>query len=109
MADASIGRLELAVLLSVARLGDDAYGASIRRDLCARLERDYSVGAVYTTLQRLEDKRLLVSRMGEPTPERGGRARRNYRLTAGGREALDHARDTHDALWAGVRLATRSS
>jgi DNA-binding PadR family transcriptional regulator len=98
----SIGRLELAALLSVARLGDDAYGLAIRRDLAERNERDYSVGAVYTTLQRLEDKGLLKSRTGEPTPVRGGRARRHFTLTAAGKRALLDAQRDAEALWAGI-------
>ena len=98
----SIGRLELAALLSVARLGDDAYGLAIRRDLSDRTGRDYSVGAVYTTLQRLEDKGLLKSRSGEPLPVRGGRSRRHFTLTATGKRALHAAQREAAAVWAGV-------
>jgi PadR family transcriptional regulator PadR len=108
MQPATIGRLELAVLLSVARLADGAYGASVRRDVSARTGRDYSIGAVYTTLQRLEDKRLLRSRMGEPTAQRGGRARRWYRLTASGARALEQAQAQRNALWSGVKLGSSS-
>jgi DNA-binding PadR family transcriptional regulator len=99
----SIGRLELAALLAVARLGDDAYGLAIRRDLTERSQRDYSVGAVYTTLQRLEDKGPLKSRTGEPLPVRGGRSRRHFTLTAAGRRALLEAERDAVALWAGIR------
>jgi DNA-binding PadR family transcriptional regulator len=98
----SIGRLELAALLSVARLGNDAYGLAIRRDLADRTGRDYSVGAVYTTLQRLEDKGLLKSRSGEPLPVRGGRSRRHFTLTAAGNRALRVAQREAVAVWAGV-------
>jgi DNA-binding PadR family transcriptional regulator len=98
----SIGRLELAALLSVARLGDEAYGLAIRRDLAERMDRDYSVGAVYTTLQRLEDKGLLKSRSGEPLPVRGGRSRRHFTLTATGNRALRAAQREAAAVWAGV-------
>jgi len=98
----SVGALELTVLLAVARLGDDAYGLAIRRDVSARTERDYSVGAVYATLQRLEDKGLLRSHTTDPLPVRGGRARRMFELTAAGRRALREAQRVAESVWAGV-------
>jgi DNA-binding PadR family transcriptional regulator len=91
--------LETSVLLAVARLGDEAYGAAVRREVAERRGRTYAVGAIHTTLQRLEDKGLLVSTMGEPLPVRGGRARRYYRLTSGGREALEQAHAHARRLW----------
>ncbi len=97
------------MLLSVARLGDDAYGAAVRRDVSARMGREYSVGAMYTTLQRLEDKGLLRSWMGEPTAVRGGRARRWFRITAPGMHVLERARGERNALWSGVDLRPRSA
>ncbi len=97
-----IGELELAVLLCVARNGDDAYGAVIRRDLSARAHRDYAVGAIYVTLQRLEEKGLVTSEMSEPTAVRGGRAKRVYLVTAAGSKALRNARELASALWKGV-------
>src|SRR5215207_4394353 len=87
----SVGDLELAVLLTVARLGDEAYGASIRRALSERTGRDHSVGAVYTTLLRLEQKGLAKSSVSEPTPVRGGRAKRCFQLTSLGARTLRHA------------------
>src|ERR1043166_2720208 len=102
MTAAPLGDFELAVLLSVVAI-DDAYGAAIRREVSRRLGRDCTVGAVYTTLQRLEDKRLVTSWMTEPTPVRGGRARRGYRVTAAGDRALRAARETRERLWKGVR------
>lgn len=101
-----IGELELAVLLCVARNGDDAYGAVVRRDLSARAQREYAVGAIYTTLQRLEDKGLVTSHMSDPTAVRGGRAKRCYRVTAGGSRALRRERDLAAALWKGVPSQT---
>ena len=98
----SIGRLELAALLAVARLGDDAYGLAIRRDLSDRTGRDYSVGAVYTTLQRLQDKGLLKSRTTDPLPVRGGRSRRQFIITGAGSRAIREAERNAAALWAGV-------
>ena len=106
MTDAPLGPLELTVLLAVARLGEGAYGLAIRRDRAARTGRDHSVGAIYTTLQRLEDKALVTSWMSDPTPVRGGRAKRCYRVTALGDEALRASRasavrlrDAIDAVW----------
>lgn len=107
MAAPSLGTLELAALLAVARLGEDAYGLAVRRDLAARTGRDYSVGAVYTTLQRLEDKGLLTSRASEPLPVRGGRSRRLFTLTDAGARALRDAERRAASLWAGVRTTLR--
>jgi len=103
----SLGSLELAALLSVARLGDDAYGLAVRQDLSARANRDYSVGAIYTTLQRLEDKGLLTSRASEPLPVRGGRSRRHFKLSAAGTRALRDAERHATSMWAGVGRGLR--
>lgn len=85
----TLGNLEFTTLLAVAQLGDnDAYGAAVRRQVSARVGRAYSIGAIYTTLQRLEDKGLVRSRISDPTPVRGGRAKRCFSLTAPGRLAL---------------------
>jgi DNA-binding PadR family transcriptional regulator len=102
MTDSSLGPLELTILLAVARLGDDAYGLSIRRDLAARTGRDHSVGAIYTTLGRLEAKGLVTSRMTEPLPVRGGRSRREFQLTGAGARALREAARVAASVWAGV-------
>jgi PadR family transcriptional regulator, regulatory protein PadR len=90
------------VLLSVARLADDAYGASVRRDVSERLAYDYSIGAIYATLQRLEDKGFVSSWMSDPTPVRGGRSKRCFRVTGVGEETLRQARQVADAVWRGV-------
>lgn len=84
----SLGEFEQLVLFALARLGDSAYGVSIRRDIEAETGRRISSGAVYTTLDRLRTRGLIASRWGEPTAERGGRRKRFYRLEPGGREAL---------------------
>jgi PadR family transcriptional regulator PadR len=102
MTTPSVGSLELAALLAVARLGDEAYGLAVRQDLSERMERDYSVGAVYTTLQRLEDKGLLGSRASEPLPVRGGRSRRLFSLTGAGARAIREAQRESASMWAGV-------
>lgn len=103
----SVGSLELATLLTVARLGDEAYGLAVRHDLAERTGRDYSVGAVYTTLQRLEDKGLLSSHASDPLPVRGGRSRRHFTLTGAGARAIRDAERHAASLWAGVRSNVR--
>jgi len=100
----SVGEFELAVLLCVSLLGDDAYGASVRRAVSQRLNRDCSVGAVYTTLQRLEDKGLVKSWASDPTPVRGGRAKRCFAVTAAGNRAIRDAQTTLRRLWSGSGL-----
>ena len=90
------------MLLAVSRLGDDAYGLAVRQDLASRTGRDHSVGAIYTTLQRLEDKELLRSYASEPLPVRGGRSRRHYAITGAGARALREAERNATAMWAGV-------
>lgn len=102
MKPARLGALELTILLAVARLGPEAHGLAVRRDISERTGHDYSVGAVYTTLDRLLDKGLVSSRTTEPLPVRGGRSRREFRLTAAGTRAIDAARQRAAAQWAGV-------
>jgi PadR family transcriptional regulator PadR len=82
-----LGEFEQLVLLALIRLGDDAYGVAIRNEIEREAGRDVTLGAVYTTLLRLEEKQLVTSRLGEPTPQRGGRRKKYYRpLAAGHRE-----------------------
>jgi PadR family transcriptional regulator, regulatory protein PadR len=99
----SLGEFEQAVLIALVRLRDKAYGVPIRKELSLRLSRDVSVGAVYTTLDRLEEKGLVKSRVGEPTVERGGRAKRYFEITGAGQIALDAARRIQQTLWRGLR------
>ena len=84
-----LGSLEQIVMLAVLRLGDDAYGMTVRREIEARTGRDISIGAVYATLERLEAKGYVSSFTGEPTAERGGRAKRHFEIEAAGHEALN--------------------
>ena len=107
MPAAILGTLELSVLLAVSRLGDEAYGLLVRRDLAARTGRDYSVGAVYTTLQRLEDKSLLTSHATDPLPVRGGRSRRHFTLTGAGARAIRDAQRHAASIWAGLGTTIR--
>lgn len=83
-----LGEFEQLVLLAVLRLEDEAYGAGISRELREKAGRDASPGAIFTTLERLEARGLVRSRYGEPTPERGGRRKRYYRLRSAGQRAL---------------------
>jgi PadR family transcriptional regulator, regulatory protein PadR len=92
---AYLGEFEHIVLLALVRLNDRAYGVTVRQDIASRTGRDVSVGAIYTTLDRLEAKGYVKSRLGEPTTERGGRAKRFFRVTARGIRAIN---STHEAL-----------
>jgi DNA-binding PadR family transcriptional regulator len=91
----TLGSLEHIVLLAVMRLGDNAYGIMVRREIETATGRDLSIGAVYATLARLESKGFIQSSTGEPTAERGGRAKRYFRVTADGKSTL---RSTHDVI-----------
>lgn len=99
-----IGELEQMVLLAIVRLGRDAYGMSILRELEDRAGRTVSRGALYLVLERMVQKGYLSTRMGEPTPERGGRAKRFFALTGTGEEALRVAGSSLLALWDGLEF-----
>jgi DNA-binding PadR family transcriptional regulator len=98
----SLGGFEQAVLLTTHRLGSEAYGVPIRRELSKRLGREASIGAVYTALERLEAKGFVTSWLGGATAQRGGRAKRFYRVEAPGLLALDEARMATANLWEGL-------
>jgi PadR family transcriptional regulator, regulatory protein PadR len=102
MSTAKLGTLELTVLLAVHRLDENAYGLALRRDLEARTGRDHSVGAIYTTLDRLQQKGLVSSRASNPTPERGGRSRRVFKVTADGLRSIRAAEAMTRSVWSGV-------
>jgi PadR family transcriptional regulator, regulatory protein PadR len=89
------GEFEQIMLLALLRLGDSAYGMAIRREILDRTGRDVSIGAVYATLDRLEEKGFVSSRQGDPSPERGGRAKRFFKIEADGEAAL---RESHRVL-----------
>lgn len=97
---------EQQVLLTVWRLEDDAYGTSVRDELEARTGRDVAQGAVYTTLVRLEKKGLVRSSMADPTPVRGGKAKRFFRITEAGVRGVQDARAAMDSLWDGLPRAS---
>jgi len=87
----NLGELEQLVLLAIARLGDGAYGVTVRKEIATRTRRDLSFGSVYTALTRLEAKGLVASHLGEPTAERGGRRKKHYGVSAAGRRALQRS------------------
>jgi len=93
------GHFETAVLLAVTRLGEEAYGVAIREELEKQLGRSVSFGGVYTTLDRLAKKGFVSSFTGDPTPERGGRAKKFFRITPAGSRAVAAARRAWRTLW----------
>lgn len=99
-----LGEFEQVILLAVMRLGSDAYGKTVRELLAEQLNRDVTVGALYATLERLEAKGMISSSMGEPTKERGGRAKKYFKVTAKGQQALKRSKDALTTLWQGLSL-----
>ena len=93
---------ELISMLVLLRLGDGAYGVSIAREIEEQTKREVKLGSVYATLQRLQEKGFVVSELGEPTPERGGRAKRYFRVTRQGMRKVRETRQTLIRLWQGV-------
>lgn len=94
-----LGEFELMVLLTILRLGDDVYGVPLARELSLVRGRDVSAGSVYAALERLESKGLIASTLGESTPERGGRAKRYFRVTEQGLRAVHQTRRVLSQLW----------
>src|ERR1700685_1496408 len=90
-----LGEFEHIIMLALLRLEDRAYGVTVRQEIESRTQREVSIGAVYATLERLETKGYVRSHRGEPTPERGGRSKRFFRVTAKGLTAVNR---THHAL-----------
>lgn len=99
-----LAEFELRVLLGVLRRADDAYAVSVRDEIAARTGQDVSLGSLYITLQRLERKGLLSSRLGDPSPLRGGRAKRYYELTRPGLALLKTECRLTQRMWAGLGL-----
>jgi PadR family transcriptional regulator len=98
----SLGEFEQMILFALISLGEEAYGASIRREIAARTGRDVSAGAVYTVLERLERAGKVTSRVGVPTPERGGRRRKHYQIRADGARSLRESRDRMNRMEEGL-------
>jgi PadR family transcriptional regulator PadR len=99
-----LGEFEQLVLLALVRLGPDAYGATIRRDIETRTGRDVAISSVHITLDRLETKGLVRSRVGDPTPQRGGRRRKHVALLPAGRRAITHACRAFQHMTEGLEL-----
>jgi PadR family transcriptional regulator len=99
-----IGPFEQAVLLALIRLGKDAYGRAILNEVQMRLKRDVSAGAVYATLERLEEKGLASSKLAPGTAVRAGRPRRYFAPTGAGIRALNDAKSVSDSLWHGIAV-----
>lgn len=97
-----MGEFETLVLLAVLRRDNEAYGMEVREEIEKRTGRDVSYGAVYTALDRLERKGFVSHTLGESLPERGGRARKYFRVEAAGRAALRATQDALAVMWKGV-------
>ena len=98
----TLGEFEQLLLLAIVRLGDDAYGVTIRREIEDRTGRDVAIGALYTALDRLERKGFVISAMSGPTPERGGRSKRHFRIKPAGAAALRQSRERLSRMWQGL-------
>jgi len=98
----ALGEFEQLVLLAVLRLGEDAYGMRVRREIAERTGRNVTIGAVYATLDRLAAKGLLDASLSEPTPERGGRAKKSFRLTGEGVDAMNRSRQELASMLEGL-------
>lgn len=94
-----LGEFEELVLLTVAVLADEAYGVSIKEDIERRTTRQVSIGALHSTITRLEEKGFIKSWLGGATAERGGRRKRYFKLTGAGINALNKSKDLRDELW----------
>jgi PadR family transcriptional regulator PadR len=105
----ALGEFEQLVLLAIVHLGDGVYGVPIADEILRRTGRTVSPAAVYVTLRRLEQKGLLTSTMSEPTPERGGKARRCVTVTKTGFESLRSTRHVLDNMWKGLDPGLRGN
>jgi PadR family transcriptional regulator, regulatory protein PadR len=99
-----LGEFEHLILLAVMRLGKEAYGMLVRREIESCTGRDVTIGAVYATLDRLAAKGLVSSRLGEATAERGGRAKRLFRVTGTGVQALNRTRHDLTSMFGGLKF-----
>ena len=97
-----ISNFELMVLLALLRLGDEAYGVPISQEIEEQSGQDVAVGSVYAALERLQDRGLVASHVGEPTPERGGRAKRYFNVTGKGLNVIQDTQKTLMRLWRGL-------
>ena len=100
-----LGEFEQMILLAVLQCRDDAYGVTVQEELARRTKRRVASGAIYVTLDRLEKKGLLASHLSEPIAERGGRAKRCYKVTKPALAVLKHSRRALISLWEGLEFA----
>ena len=100
----SLGEFEQVVLLAILRLGENAYGVTIGAEITVCTGRESAPGALYTTLERMEDKGLISSRLGDPTAQRGGRAKRYFILNSKGLAAITRAQQSYRRLLEGCEL-----
>jgi DNA-binding PadR family transcriptional regulator len=98
----TLAELEFLVLLAILRVGDQAYGVPIAEEIRRRAGRSVARAAIYVTLRRLEEHGLVSSWFGDPVAERGGKARRNYRVEPAGREMVRATRDAFRSMWEGL-------
>jgi PadR family transcriptional regulator PadR len=99
-----LGEFEELVLLTIATLGEEAYGVAIKDSIELRCDRSISIGALHSTITRLEEKKFLRSWMGGATAERGGRSKRYYEITKEGKASLSMAKSLRDELWADAKI-----
>ena len=98
----SISNFELMVMLALIRLGEEAYGVPICQEIEEHSGREVALGSVYAALERFEDRHLATSKVGEPTPERGGRAKRYFKVTPKGLRVVRETQQALMSLWSGV-------
>jgi PadR family transcriptional regulator PadR len=104
-----LGEFEHIVVLALLRLSDRAYGVTVRQEIASRISREVSIGAIYATLDRLEGKGYVKSVLGDPTPERGGRSKRYFRVTAKGVAAVNRTHRALHSMSEGLNLVERYS
>jgi PadR family transcriptional regulator, regulatory protein PadR len=97
-----LGPFELMAMLAVMRLGEEAYGVPVFREIERQYGREVALGSVYATLERLETKGFIVSELGEATPERGGRAKKYFHITPKGLREVRKTQRTLKSLWHGL-------
>jgi PadR family transcriptional regulator PadR len=100
-----LGEFEHLIVLALLRLDDRAYGVTVRQEIEFRTKREVSIGAVYATLDRLESKGYVKSHRGDPTPERGGRSKRFFRVTAKGVKAVNRTQRALQSMTQGLDVA----
>lgn len=102
-----LGEFEHIVVLALLRLSDRAYGVTVRQEIASRISREVSIGAIYATLDRLETKGYVKSALGDPTPERGGRSKRYFHVTAKGVAAVNRTHRALHSMSEGLNLIER--